>query len=520
VYTLSPLITLFSPTGAVLWSDVLPSTDWLYESSFKAALAPDGSIYLAITTQGTLSIYKFAKATGNMIWQTTYIGDLTANPQLQAMCAAPNGDLVLAMGTNDEVTPTNPILRFSAAKGALLWTTGVNFGGSSHDMYLTNALALPDGSIVFAGTDYQNDQNQKALIFRINADGSAGWSLDQANNASTGGSLVEEIGGDVVFIGGPNSYALRVNGATGAVKWFVQNVPPGTFAGDYTMVSALDASGNIFVGTQNAGHGNPGVGIAVQKISPATGKTLWTGTRFVIGDVCTPISIMVDYDDCPEVISSDLIQLQQTSSKSVLKFDSGGTLQWDVPITFPNARSAVAVGVGASASGNVGFGGTASFRLDQFGHGVQTMSIIARQSTAAVTFTGTARLGDYVGDPTQVPLTIHLRNAGSSAALQSRVIYIEKGGTFKFEACTPPGSYDITLEGPHWLRQKFANVTVAGSLVTGLSYSLVNGDVTGDNVVSRLDLETLIQAIGTSPGQSGYNPNADLKKNYGQKGAG
>lgn len=123
---------------------------------------------------------------------------------------------------------------------------------------------------------------------------------------------------------------------------------------------------------------------------------------------------------------------------------------------------------------------------------------------------GTITLQDYAGAPQQV--TVLLRNPGSLVTLQTITFTPAGDGTFSFPA-PAPGTYDMAFKASHWLRKKVANVVVTGSGASGLTPSLVNGDVNGDNVVSLGDLGLLRSSYGFSTGDANFNPNADLNGN-------
>lgn len=46
--------------------------------------------------------------------------------------------------------------------------------------------------------------------------------------------------------------------------------------------------------------------------------------------------------------------------------------------------------------------------------------------------------------------------------------------------------------------------------IGGLSYSLINGDIDGNNTVGSLDFSKLKLAFGSLPGDPNWNPEADL----------
>ncbi|MBW7928262.1 MAG: hypothetical protein H3C58_09295, partial [Fimbriimonadaceae bacterium] len=59
-----------------------------------------------------------------------------------------------------------------------------------------------------------------------------------------------------------------------------------------------------------------------------------------------------------------------------------------------------------------------------------------------------------------------------------------------------------------WLR--FAVQVDSPDAVSGLLWTLVNGDVNGDNSVNAMDFLALRGAFGSSTGDAAWNPYADL----------
>ena len=65
------------------------------------------------------------------------------------------------------------------------------------------------------------------------------------------------------------------------------------------------------------------------------------------------------------------------------------------------------------------------------------------------------------------------------------------------------------MKGPHWLRRTL-NVNATSADVTGLVFSMVNGDADGDNEVGIGDYALVSSSYGSGPGDPGWQPNADL----------
>ncbi len=131
-------------------------------------------------------------------------------------------------------------------------------------------------------------------------------------------------------------------------------------------------------------------------------------------------------------------------------------------------------------------------------------------SFSAATVTGTVTLQDYSG--AMMPLTVEVRNHGSSSDLNTYTVTPDSGGHFSFLA-PPPGSYDFAFKAVHWLKRLVANVTVTGGGASGLTPSLINGDIDGNNAVGLSDFAQLKAAFGSLPGNSNWNANADLDGN-------
>jgi plastocyanin len=121
--------------------------------------------------------------------------------------------------------------------------------------------------------------------------------------------------------------------------------------------------------------------------------------------------------------------------------------------------------------------------------------------------TGTITLQNFSGAMPAV--TIEVRNPGSTTALNTYNVTPASDGTFTFPAPST-GTYDIAFKASHWLRKVVANVAVTSNGASGLTPSLKNGDVNGDNVISLGDFTQLRTAFGSTSTDPNWNPNADL----------
>ncbi|GIV21776.1 MAG: hypothetical protein KatS3mg023_3527 [Armatimonadota bacterium] len=120
---------------------------------------------------------------------------------------------------------------------------------------------------------------------------------------------------------------------------------------------------------------------------------------------------------------------------------------------------------------------------------------------------GVVNLLRFGGNPASVPVELQIRAAGSLAPLQVHTLSLSASGAYSLLAPLD-GVYDLSAKASHWLRQTLASVSIVGSGVA--HFSLVNGDVDGDNEVTLFDFGALVAAFGSMPGDANWNPEADL----------
>lgn len=122
---------------------------------------------------------------------------------------------------------------------------------------------------------------------------------------------------------------------------------------------------------------------------------------------------------------------------------------------------------------------------------------------------GSVALQGFSGDATQVPVTVEIRNPGTTTVLQRSTVKLQSDGSFSLPSPLV-GTYDVSFKASHWLRRTIAGVTLTASSRVGLSPSLINGDVNGDNAIDLGDLIAISAAWHSTPGSADWNPNADL----------
>lgn len=144
---------------------------------------------------------------------------------------------------------------------------------------------------------------------------------------------------------------------------------------------------------------------------------------------------------------------------------------------------------------------------------ITAMDEYGQKSQAIITITyilpsirGKLTLQDFVGSVSSIPVTVLLRKQGGNTTYIS--VGLSSDGSFTL-ANVASGTYDIAFKANHWLRKTVKSLVVNGN-VSGLTVSLVNGDVNGDNTIGTADYNNMRKAWGSSRASTNWNSNADL----------
>lgn len=129
---------------------------------------------------------------------------------------------------------------------------------------------------------------------------------------------------------------------------------------------------------------------------------------------------------------------------------------------------------------------------------------------AQASVAGTITFEDFPPS-TKPQVTVQIRNNSTGALIETTTVTPNSSGAFSFNTAVPAGTYRVWVKPSHRFLGKIQNnVTFTASGVSGLSFTLKNGDVNGDNFVSASDQLALRAAWGANSASSNWNPNADL----------
>lgn len=121
---------------------------------------------------------------------------------------------------------------------------------------------------------------------------------------------------------------------------------------------------------------------------------------------------------------------------------------------------------------------------------------------------GTCTLQGLTVSPNGQSVTVQLYSGAS--VVDTKVGALNAASQLTVNSQAPGGTYDVYFKASHWLRKKVTGQSFGLNGITGISVSLVNGDVNGDNVISISDFNQLRAAMGSVPGDANWNANADL----------
>ena len=123
---------------------------------------------------------------------------------------------------------------------------------------------------------------------------------------------------------------------------------------------------------------------------------------------------------------------------------------------------------------------------------------------------GTINLQDFEAPLSSQTVTLYLRPAAGGSLTAIPGVALGNDGSYSFST-TLCGRYQVLAKGSHWLRKQFVGtVDLLGAPVSGVNFSLFNGDCNNDNEVNIGDFGVLSAAFGSSPGDGNWNAMADL----------
>ncbi|MFQ3587517.1 MAG: S8 family serine peptidase [Fimbriimonadaceae bacterium] len=245
--------------------------------------------------------------------------------------------------------------------------------------------------------------------------------------------------------------------------------------------------------------------LTIRPYSDLTGFDFWVGTTF---DETPPVAAVLELDSIGASSVSfrhwgydtetglDLIEATIGTTQGAADVMSARRLDQEIP-------NQTLTGLSLPSNGplwlNVRYVNGAGMST------VRSIQILA----AAPTVTGTVTLQDWNRTTAGEVVRVRLRAPGTTATLEEHNVTLGENGAMSFTT-NRTGTFDIAIQGRTWLQSVLRNVVITGSGASGLSVSLFNGDVNGDNRITITDYNLVASAFRATPSSSNWNPNADL----------
>jgi uncharacterized delta-60 repeat protein len=218
------LLVKFDPNGALLWQRTWGGT--LGETALGVATSGDGaSVYIIGQTlsfgAGNIDAFlvKF-DASGNLVWQRTWGGPI--NETGQAVAVAGDGSVYVA-GDGNSFFGNDAILLKFAADGTLIWQRDWRAATGQNDESAALGVATaPDGSIYMTGRALIAGSGQNGALVKFTPDGSVVWErtwgsgLDAALGVTVAPDGTMVMTGNTGFgSGGGDAFVVRFLATTG-----------------------------------------------------------------------------------------------------------------------------------------------------------------------------------------------------------------------------------------------------------------------------------------------------------------
>lgn len=137
---------------------------------------------------------------------------------------------------------------------------------------------------------------------------------------------------------------------------------------------------------------------------------------------------------------------------------------------------------------------------------IQLYRLRLQGGSASGVLTGTVTFLDWVSPNASLPITIQVRNATTQALLATIPTTTNSLGQYYVNV---PGmaantSYNISVDGLMWLRRTQTVMTPPSTSISGLNFSLPNGDTDGTGEVDAADIDAVIAAFGQTSSSPGF----------------
>lgn len=265
-----------------------------------------------------------------------------------------------------------------------------------------------------------------------------------------------------------------------------------------------DTSGGMNTTIVGYGAGGPG------NLGQQSGSYKRRAGTNVLEDVGFPNTIWCDFDDGTAAGNSFFSYTGSSATPTPFECqlgngDSGGPAT--VQVNGQTVVAAINLGIGTDVTnGNPTVYGSYS----AFSKVFPTLPWISTTTNVPGKVAGKVTLASAIaGSTADLPITIEVRNVGSSTALESRTVQLSPDGSYSFVSPLR-GNYALAFKGDRWLRSVTSTMSIQSAQTDGVNITLTPGDVNGDNTINLTDFSQLSSAYGATPASPFWNAHADL----------
>lgn len=235
------------------------------------------------------------------------------------------------------------VAKYNSA-GALQWVARYNSGSGDQ---ASGAVPDESGNVYVAGVRYTGQSDSDRYLLKLDSNGVIIWNkTDVHSGRDRDGDIARDASGNLYVTGFlDDAYRTTKYDSNGNVLWD-HTYNPGVY--DYANDLALDSAGNVYV----SGWSSDNVTIEAVTLKYNNSGTLLWDRRYDAGQEAFPAGMAVDgsgavYVGATKSLSNGTIPVDTR----LIKYDSAGTLLWDV--AYDSGQADGSGGVAVDAEGNI-----------------------------------------------------------------------------------------------------------------------------------------------------------------------
>ncbi|MBX7131828.1 MAG: SBBP repeat-containing protein [Fimbriimonadaceae bacterium] len=507
-YYSDAVIIKYDAAGNVLWQQTFGGNDTKVQEGVAIQVDASGSVYVAGNEDWDFLTLKY-DTNGDLLWSSVFSGPGLIDTAVD-LAVDPLGYVVVT-GSSDQgdfLYQNYLTLRYSPT-GNLLWS--VRYTGSAGGNDFARAVRVDAGGNAYVtGFSEGNGTGFDVATVKYDLFGDPVWiaRYGYAGAGDDGGSdLILDPAGNVYVTGASPRTAndeillLKYNPA-GIEQWVKRYVGSSGGVDSGRVLTVHPATGDIFLSGYSLKTGQ-GYDFLTLRYNPA-GTLLWSN-RYdgPAHGFDVPESITVDAaTNC--YVAGTSTGTTTGYDYAIVKYNPTGSQLWERRYDGGANLNDDPHGLAIDSQGSLVTAGASQ----QSANGPNDMATVKLVQSFLVN--GSVNLGDYSGDPATLQIFVEINPVGNPNPVETGIAVLNSTGTFSFSTSRSSGNYDVYVKASHWLRKKIANVAFGANGVSGLSFSLLNGDCDGDNEIGIGDYAMLSAAYGSNLGEGNYNILTDL----------